>query len=68
LNQEVIKLNNYKREYAKYLKDELARIGELASSNDVDNMIGNVSRIGSNIAKCEGAIKGLELLRNYNVV
>ena len=66
INQEVLKLNNYKREYAKYLKDELARVGEFANSNDIDNAIGNISRIGSNIAKCEGSIKSLDLLKNYS--
>ena len=66
LERKINELDSYKKEYRRYLESEIIRVDRGFNSNDVDNTVGNLSRIGSNIAKCEGAIQLLEELNMYS--
>jgi len=61
------KLIFHKQEYKRLLKnleDEVVRERNITST-DIGNVITFLTRLESNISKCEGSIEDLEMLRNY---
>ena len=65
LEAENKKLESYEQEYKKNLKNELDKKISINITTSIENLTTYLVCLLSNIAKCEGSIKNLNMLLSY---